>query len=200
MKSLSFLLMLLIASLAFAQPQQSENFRITKSVLDAGGGASSSANFNLVSAFGQPTPIGVSSSANFILSAGFLSPMFEVAPLSPIQNLVIQRQPGLSNDVKLDWGAIPGATLYTIYRDTNPLFVPGPGNQIGTSATNTFTDVGAVSLPAIRYYYNVTSTAGNGPVARSGNDSGAKPEVAPVAKTAVPTSSKSRATSDASKR
>lgn len=179
MKTILILLIACIAGYAptdlFAQPQQSENFRITKSVLDAGGGASTSTNFRLVSAFGQPTPIGVSSSTNFVLSAGFLSPAFGVSPLSPIQDLVIMRMTGLSNDVKLDWSAIPGATLYTIYRDTNPLFIPGPGNQIGTSATNTFTDVGAVGLPAIKYFYNVTSTAGNSPasVAIEPRDAGA---------------------------
>ncbi len=146
---------------AFAQPQQSENFRITKSVLDAGGGASTSANFRLVSAFGQPTPVGVSSSTNFVLSAGFLSPTFAAAPLSPIQDLVMIRQPA-SNNMKLDWGTIPGATLYTIYRDVTSNFTPGPGNLLGTSATNTFTDVGAVSLPATKYFYNVTSTSNGG--------------------------------------
>ncbi len=71
----------------------------------------------------------------------------------------------LLRDMKLDWGAIAGATTYTIYRDTNPLFTPGPSNQIGTSSTNTFTDVGAVSLPVTKYFYNVTSSAGSGPAA-----------------------------------
>ena len=157
------ILILLIAAITSygptvrAQPQQSENFRITKSVLDAGGAPSSSANFQLVSAFGQPTPIGLQSSANFILSAGFLSPMFAVSPLSPITNLVIQRMPALSMNVKLDWGAILGAQTYYIYRDTNPLFTPAPENLIGSNTTNTFTDIGAVGLPATRYFYIVTA-------------------------------------------
>jgi hypothetical protein len=149
---------------ALAQPQQSANFRITKSVLDAGGAASTSTNFRLVSAFGQPTPIGISSSTNFTLSAGFLSPVFAASPLSPIQNLVIIRQ-SASNNMKLDWGAISGATLYTIYRDVTPTFTPGPTNQLGTSATNTFTDVNAVTLPATKYFYIVTSTGGSSPAA-----------------------------------
>ena len=166
MKTILILILvaLLCAATLFAQPQQSENFRITKSVLDAGGGASSSANFQLVSAFGQPTPIGVSSSTNFTLHAGFLTPAFGVAPTSPIQDLVIMRVAGLSNDVQLDWSAIPGATLYTIYREANPNFIPGPANQIGTSATNTFTDIGAVALPAVKYFYNVTWSSDSGPV------------------------------------
>lgn len=199
MKTILILLIACIAGYAptdlFAQPQQSENFRITKSVLDAGGGASTSTNFRLVSAFGQPTPIGVSLSTNFVLSAGFLSPAFGVSPLSPIQDLVIMRMTGLSNDVKLDWSAIPGATLYTIYRDTNPLFTPGPGNQIGTSATNTFTDVGAVGLPAIKYFYNVTSTAGSSPasIAIEPRDAGAAKHDDNVRAKETPASTKSAA-------
>jgi hypothetical protein len=168
--SISFLTLVIFAAMALAQPQQSENFRITKSVLDAGGGASSSANFHLISAFGQPTPIGVSSSQNFTLSAGFLTPQFAASPLSPIQDLVIQRAAALGADVLLNWTAVTGAALYTIYRDTDPLFTPGPGNQIGTSATNSFTDVGAVGLPAVKYFYNVTSSAGAGPAALSRSD------------------------------
>lgn len=161
------ILILLIAAITsygptvFAQPQESEHFRITKSVLDAGGGPSTSANFQLVSAFGQPTPIGVASSANFLLSAGFFSPIFSVSPLSPIQDLVIIRQPAL-NHIKLDWSAISGATVYYVYRDENPLFTPGPGNLLGTNTSNTYTDVGAVGLPAVKYFYIVTSAAGSG--------------------------------------
>lgn len=164
---MKWILILLLAGIAgyaptvLAQPQQSENFRITKSVLDAGGGVSTSTNFRLTSAFGQPTPVGVASSTNFVLSAGFLSPMFSVSPLSPIQDLVIMRQPA-SDNMKLDWSAVSGATVYYIYRDANPLFTPAPGNLLGTSATNSFTDANAVGLPAIKYFYIVTSAAGSG--------------------------------------
>ena len=166
MKRIAILILIaVVASYAFtasAQPQQSENFRITKSVLDAGGGASNSANFQLISAFGQPTPVGLSSSANFNLSAGFLSPMFSVSPLSPIQDLVIMRQPASLN-MQLDWSVIEGAATYTIYRDTSSTFTPGPGNLLGTSSTNSYTDANAVGLPAFKYFYIVTSTSGNGP-------------------------------------
>ena len=157
------LILLVLPALVWAQPQQSENFRITKSVLDAGGGPSRSANFQMTSAFGQPTPIGLSSSANFVLSAGFLSPTFSSSPLSPISNLVIKRMPALSMNMQLDWGAIPGANTYYIYRDTNPLFTPVPGNLVGTVPTNQFIDVNAVGLPAVKYYYIITSSAGSAP-------------------------------------
>jgi hypothetical protein len=155
----SLVLLLLSAFLcfsvsAFCQPQQSENFRITKSVLDAGGGASTSTNFSLVSAFGQPTPIGQQSSANFVLHAGFLSPAFSVSPLSPIQELVIQYN---SPNIRLDWERIPDAVTYTIYRDTTALFTPGPLNQIGTTTDTFYVDLNALALPYGRYYYNVTS-------------------------------------------
>jgi len=165
MKQIWIILMIALscAATVWAQPQQSENFRITKSVLDAGGTPSASTNFHLVSAFGQPTPIGLQASENFVLSAGFLSPIFGASPLSPIQDLVIMRQAGLSANMQLNWSAIPGAATYTIYRDTNPLFVPGAGNMRGTSTTNTFVDVGAVGLPAIKYFYIITSAAGSEP-------------------------------------
>jgi hypothetical protein len=153
------LILLVLPALVWAQPQQSENFRITKSVLDAGGGPSTSTNFQLTSAFGQPTPIGLQWSENFVLSAGFLSPMFAESPLSPISNLVIKRMPALSMNMRLDWGAIPGAFTYYIYRDTNPLFTPGPGNLVGTSVTNQFIDANAVGLPAVKYFYIITSSA-----------------------------------------
>ncbi len=58
------LVLLFLPALSWAQ-SQSENFTFTKSVIDAGGGASSSANFNLVSAIGQPTPVGCSDQCEF---------------------------------------------------------------------------------------------------------------------------------------
>ncbi len=150
------LCLLIAATCAVAQPQQSENFRMLKSVLDAGGGASTLANFRLVSAFGQSTPVGLASSPSFHLSAGFLSPMFSVSPLSPIQDLVIMRQPA-SQSMQLDWSAISGAELYRIYRDENPLFTPAPGNQIGSVTGTTFVDTDVVMLPPIKFFYIVTA-------------------------------------------
>lgn len=160
MKVLLLAVLLVGAVAAFAQPQQSENFRITKSVLDAGGGLSTSANFRLVSAFGQPSPLGEQASANFVLHAGFLSPALELSPLSPVQALVIQQQ-GLN--AFLSWNAVAGAGLYRIYRSTTPAFVPGPGNLVGSTAGTTFTDSGVISLPALRHYYVITADHGSGP-------------------------------------
>ena len=157
-----FLIIALAPVLLLAQPQQSEDFRITKQVLDAGGAPSSSANFQLVSAYGQPTPIGAQTSEDFVLYAGFLNPAFGVSPLSPIQELVIkQSQP----DVILYWEPIAGANSYEIYRSLDPMFIPGPGDHIGTATDTTYTDVNATTLPNGKYFYNVTASTGGGVVA-----------------------------------
>jgi hypothetical protein len=143
MKCQALFVVALLPVLALAQPQQSENFRIAKSVLDGGGGPSSSASFQLVSAYAQPSPLGIQTSTNFILSGGFLSPTFEVSPVSPVQALVIQP---IGVDVHLCWRPIGGADYYKIYR--------------GFSTDTTFTDIGACLLPAVRYYYAVTTVGG----------------------------------------
>jgi hypothetical protein len=144
-------LLLLFPTLLWAQ-SSSENFTMTKSVMDAGGGVSSSESFGLVSAFGQPTPIGVQSSENFTLHAGFLSPTLSVSPLSPIQNLTIKDS---GQDAVLRWEAISGAGSYSVYRDLGLNFVPGPGNLIGTTSNTTFTDTAVLSGPALQQYYIV---------------------------------------------
>lgn len=143
--------LLLLPTLMWAQ-SSSENFTLTKSVMDAGGGASSSANFNLVSAFGQPTPIGVQSSENFELFAGFLTPVLGVSPLSPIQELVIAPN---GADALLWWETRIGAGSYSIHRATAYEFAPTPGNLIATVSDTTFTDVGVLSTPETQQYYIV---------------------------------------------
>jgi len=152
---------MLVPGLLLAQPQ-SENFVMAKQVLDAGGAASVSENFALYSAYGQPSPIGVQSSETFVLSGGFLSPMFAVSPVSPIQQLVIlQDQP----DVILFWEPIAGANSYIIYRSDDPMFTPNPMYEVGTASDTTFTDADAVTLPLGKYFYIVTASTETGPVA-----------------------------------
>lgn len=150
------LFLLIVPALAWAQPQQSENFRITKSVLDAGGGASTSANFQLYSAFGQPTPVGYQTSANFGLWAGYLSPGAAVSPLSPIQALVIQEQ---RPSVKLAWPRMTGAASYRIYRALTADFTPGPGNFLAATTDTFYVDANVIPQPAVMYYYSVTSSS-----------------------------------------
>jgi hypothetical protein len=150
---------LMSAAALLAQPQQSANFRITKSVLDASGGYSASTNFRLQSALGQPTPVGVASSANFVLTSGFLSPSFAVSPLSPIQRLVILPQ---NPNVLLSWERITGAAHYKVYRSTDPLFAPSPTSLLGTAADTSFTDLNVIPGPNLRDYYIVTAVDVNG--------------------------------------
>ncbi len=142
------LFLLVMPALMWAQ-SSSENFTLTKSVMDAGGGASSSANFNLVSAFGQPTPIGTQTSENFTLSAGFLSPLLGVSPSSPIQHLVIKQQ---QPDAKLWWEPIPNATSYSIHRSVNYVFAPDGSNQVGSTSDTTFTDPGVAAAQIQSFY------------------------------------------------
>jgi hypothetical protein len=152
---------MLVPGLLLAQPQ-SENFVMTKQVLDAGGAASVSETFALYSAYGQPSPIGVQSSETFTLSGGFLSPMFAVSPVSPIQQLVIlQDQP----DVILFWEPIQGANSYIIYRSDDPIFMPDPMYEVGTASDTTFTDENAVDLPLGKYFYIVTASSETGGLA-----------------------------------
>ena len=151
---MKLLLLLFIPLIVFAQ-SSSKNFTLTKSVIDAGGAASSSENFSMTSAFGQPSPIGSQTSESFALSAGFLHPQFSVSPLSPIQELVIrENQP----DVDLWWEAIPGAGTYSVYRDTVSEFISDGSSFIGATSSASYTDTGITATPAERYYYIVTSS------------------------------------------
>ena len=145
------LILLIFPALMWAQ-SQSENFTLTKSVMDAGGGTASSANFNLVSAFGQPTPVGVQSSANFTLYAGFLAPLLQVSPLSPIQRLVIKEA---TPDARLYWETRAEAGSYSIHRASTIDFTPGPGNFVATVTDTFYTDAGVLAGLATQQYYIV---------------------------------------------
>ncbi len=146
---------LLFIPLLVLAESSSENFVLTRSVIDAGGGSSSSESFEQVSAFGQSIPIGSQTSENFSLSAGFIHPVFMVSPLSPIQELVIkENQP----NIDLWWEAILGAGTYSIYRDTLSGFTPSEFNFIGSTSGSSYTDTGITATPAEQYYYIVTSS------------------------------------------
>jgi hypothetical protein len=148
------LVLMIVTSVALAQPQQSANFVMQISVLNAGGTAGRSANFRLVSAFGQPSPVGLQSSAHFSLSGGFLSPVAGVSPLSPVRALVIlQNVP----NVNLFWLRVHGATSYKVYRDTTVLFIHSPVNLLGTTSDTLYVDTNITGQAAIKYYYIVTA-------------------------------------------
>ncbi|MDD5087960.1 MAG: hypothetical protein PHI18_04060 [bacterium] len=143
----------------FAQPPQSENFQITKSVIDAGGAASSSENFRLTSAFGQPSPLGAQTSESFQAWPGFLTPLIEISPLSPIQALVIQATPP---NVTLAWERITGANSYNVYRASSAAFTPGPLSFVEAVA-----DTFYVTTPAAeKYFYIITASTNEPPGAR----------------------------------
>ena len=57
------------------------------------------------------------------------------------------------NDIDLNWTAITGATGYNIFRSTDPYSF---GTVYNTSATSSYTDVGAAS--GVKYFYLVTAT------------------------------------------
>lgn len=145
------LVLIFLPALLWAQ-SQSENFSMSKSVVDAGGGVSSTTNFTLVSAFGQSTPIGVLSSANFNLYASFLTPVLQVSQLSPIQRLVIKEA---TPDARLYWETRAGAGSYSIHRAPTVEFTPGPGNFVATVTDTFYTDAGVLDGPAMQQYYIV---------------------------------------------
>jgi len=145
------LIALLVPILLFAQ-SSSENFSLTKSVLDAGGGAMNSTHFSLISAFGQPTPVGPQSSESFGLNAGFLAPSFQQPPLSSIQRLVIKEA---TPNAELYWEARAGAGSYSIYRDSIFTFTPAPSNIIATVTDTFYVDSGVLSGPELQQYYIV---------------------------------------------
>jgi hypothetical protein len=149
------IVVLLFSVAAFAEQPQSGNLRLTRHVLTGGGASSGAGSLRVSSVTCLSTPVGVSSNSQFSLYAGYMVPAFQVAPLSPIRNLVITRLPA-TNNMHLSWAAVPVAGYYVIYRDSNPGFVPGPASRIGTSSTNAFTDVNAVTLPTRTYFYVVT--------------------------------------------
>ena len=56
----------------------SSNYQMTSDVIDNAGGASSSTNYQVTDAVGQPSPVGESSSTNYIMKAGFVHTLGEI--------------------------------------------------------------------------------------------------------------------------
>lgn len=148
---MKYLAVLFLPLVLWAQ-SSSEHFALAKSVLDAGGSVQSSANFELTSVVGQPTPPGRLSSASFVLYAGFLSPRFAISPLSPIQRLVILEA---TPNINLYWESVEGASGYSVFRDTTIDFVPSTGNLIGSTTGTAFVDTNVLAGPEFRQYYIV---------------------------------------------
>jgi subtilisin family serine protease len=65
------------------------------------------------------------------------------------------------NNVVLSWTSEPGAIQYRIYRGATPYFAPPYGSPYATTASLSYTDVGASGNPAISYYYVVSAWNGS---------------------------------------
>ena len=71
---------------------------------------------------------------------------------------------GSCGEIELVWPAgqetCSGPVAYEIYRSTDPAFVPGPGNLVGSSLSTQFTD--AALQPGVDYTYVVRARDGEG--------------------------------------
>jgi hypothetical protein len=115
--------------------------------------------------------------AAILLPLGFsIAQAADVAKPSAVSGLVLGKA---GSDAVLSWnavttdvlGAAETVTQYRVYRGTVPTFVPdkiGGTNRIGTSATTSFTDPGALTT-GIDGYYLITA------VDAAGNESESKP-------------------------
>jgi hypothetical protein len=148
-RTICFIIIVALPIVLFAQPH-SDNYILKKWAISSGGGSMSSANYNAVAIIGQSSPPGVSSSANYTLYSGFLGPIFGGAPGSALVWIWTD-----SIDVYLDWEDVPNANTYYIYRSTDPAFVPGPTNLVGSSTTSEYIDADAVSNQHSKYFYMI---------------------------------------------
>jgi hypothetical protein len=106
-------------------------------------------------------------SATPTLVLGLKSPGF-------VSDLLLSR---VGTDAELMWGAIAtdiyGKALvvdhYEVFRSTSSVFVPTPGNRIGTTPTPSFTDAGALVNGLPDYHYLVRAVDSAGSVGGAGN-------------------------------
>jgi len=146
---LGALIVVATISALHAQPS-SDNYILKKWAISSGGGSSSSSNYQAVSVIGQSSPPGVSSSANYVLYSGFLGPIYGLPGSAVVWIWTV------GGDVYLDWEDVPDADTYYIYRSTDPAFVPGPTNLVGSAAVSQYVDTGVVSDPDAKYFYKIT--------------------------------------------
>ena len=91
-----------------------------------------------------------STSGDYIYTLQVSIPEF-IAPPEAIEDLVISIE---GDNVTVSWSEVTGATVYNIYRSTDPYFAIG-GAPYATVPTAGFADTGAVSGTA--YFYIVTA-------------------------------------------
>jgi hypothetical protein len=78
------MLSLLLIGFSMSHAQSSANYKIVIDVFSGGGGPEGSASYDLDSALGQSSAIGVSSSVHYINRAGFWSAIPEPEPYIPV--------------------------------------------------------------------------------------------------------------------
>jgi hypothetical protein len=71
-----------------------------------------------------------------------------------INNLVIKRQSS-TNNVQLNWSAIPNAVSYKVYGSSSFSFSIGSSTYLGSSGTTSWVHTGIVGLPDVRRFYVV---------------------------------------------
>ncbi len=121
------LILIIIMSVGTANAQSSTNYKMQKDVLDAGGALSTSMNFKLDDAAGQPSAIGNSSSTNYSLSAGYLGAFDEA--VQP-QHFTFSSNTGDSYSIVVTGATINGTSLDT--GDEIGVFTPA-GLCVGAS-------------------------------------------------------------------
>ena len=73
-------------------------------------------------------------------------------PLAAVQHLWSSL---LRPHLHLKWEPIQGATHYRIYRHTDPLFLPSPGDSLAMTTARSFVDSMSCGNPSENYYYLV---------------------------------------------
>jgi hypothetical protein len=155
---------LALASLAAADAE------LATSVIASGGGEASSTNFRMKATLGQSTPIGPSSSTNFGVGAGF----WYQDPVAPAAIADLTAQLSV-DDIVLQWSHSADNVAidhYIVYRDTDPGFTPGGGNEVHQTEGTSYLDPNAAGTVGTDYYYVVKATDPSGNLAEDSNRAG----------------------------
>jgi len=155
---------LALASLAAADAE------LATSVIASGGGEASSTNFRMKATLGQSTPIGPSSSTNFDVGAGF----WYQDPVAPAAIADLTTRLSV-DDIVLQWSHSADNVAidhYIVYRDTDPAFTPGGGNEIHQTEGTSYLDPSAAGTVGTDYYYVVKAADPSGNLAEDSNRAG----------------------------
>jgi hypothetical protein len=163
------LVLVLLSALALTALAAADT-QMATSVIASGGGEASSINFRMKATLGQSTPIGPSSSTNFGVGAGFWY-QDPVAPAA-IGDLTTQL---VVDDIVLQWSHSADNVAidhYIVYRDTDPGFTPGGGNEVHQTEGTSYFDANAAGTVGTDYYYVVKAADPSGNLAEDSNRAG----------------------------